>query len=93
MKINDKVVIVTGSSSGIGKATAELFGKNGAKVALAARSTDKLEEISASIADSFVVSVDMTKPDEVRRMVRRLTTVMAVWMFLSTMPVGGYVRQ
>lgn len=46
MKINNKVVIVTGASSGIGKATAELFGKNGAKVALAARSADKLEEIS-----------------------------------------------
>jgi NADP-dependent 3-hydroxy acid dehydrogenase YdfG len=71
MKINDKVVIVTGSSSGIGKATAELFGKNGAKVALAARLTGKLEEISASMADSFVVSVDMTKPDEVRGMVQK----------------------
>ncbi len=36
MKINGKVVIVTGASSGIGRATAELFGKNGAKIALAA---------------------------------------------------------
>jgi NADP-dependent 3-hydroxy acid dehydrogenase YdfG len=45
MKINNKVVIVTGASSGIGRATAELFGKNGAMVALAARSADKLEEI------------------------------------------------
>jgi short-subunit dehydrogenase len=71
MKINDKVVIVTGASSGIGRATAELFGNNGAKVALAARSADKLEEISASIADSFVVPVDITKPDKVRKMVQK----------------------
>jgi NADP-dependent 3-hydroxy acid dehydrogenase YdfG len=71
MKINNKVVIVTGASSGIGRATAELFGKNGAKVALAARSADKLEELSASIADSFVVPVDITKPDEVRQMVQK----------------------
>jgi short-subunit dehydrogenase len=71
MSINGKVVIVTGASSGIGRATAELFGKNGAKVALAARSIDKLEELSASMADSFAVPADMTKPDEVRRMVQK----------------------
>jgi len=72
MEINDKVVIVTGASSGIGRATAELFGKNGAKVALAARSIDKLGAISASIADSLVVPVDMTKRDEVRLMVQKI---------------------
>jgi short-subunit dehydrogenase len=71
MKINGKVVLITGASSGIVKATAELFGKNGAKLALAARSVDKLEEISASLADSFVIPVDMTRPDEVRRMVQK----------------------
>lgn len=37
----------------------------------AARSIDKPKEISASLADSFIVPVDMTKPDEVRRMVQK----------------------
>ncbi len=71
MKIKDKVVLITGASAGIGKVTAELFGSKGAKVALAARSVERLREISAKIADSFVVGVDMTRFDEVRRMVKQ----------------------
>ena len=38
----DKVIIVTGASSGIGLASARLFGSLGAKVVMAARSYDKL---------------------------------------------------
>jgi NAD(P)-dependent dehydrogenase (short-subunit alcohol dehydrogenase family) len=92
MSIDGKVVIVTGASSGIGKATAELFGKNGAKVALAARSADKLEEISTSLADSFVVPVDQLNQMKFVGWCRRRTTIMAAWMFSSTMQVGVYVR-
>jgi len=46
----DKVIIVTGSSSGIGLASARLFGSLGAKVVAAARSYDKLLQLSSSIA-------------------------------------------
>ena len=45
-----KVIIVTGASSGIGLASARLFGRLGAKVVMAARRLDKLEELSASVA-------------------------------------------
>ena len=42
MAIKEKVIVITGASSGIGKAVALEFGKLGAKVALAARRKNKL---------------------------------------------------
>ena len=46
----DKVAIVTGASSGIGLATATLLAKYQAKVVLAARSEDKLNELSRQLS-------------------------------------------
>jgi short-subunit dehydrogenase len=46
---SDKVVIVTGASSGIGEAIAREFAKNGSKVVLAARSEDSLQKITSEI--------------------------------------------
>lgn len=48
--IKDKVVIITGASSGIGEATAKLLASKGAKVVLGARRVDKLETIASEIA-------------------------------------------
>lgn len=70
MEIRDKVAIVTGASSGIGLATAKILSQNGAKVALVARSKDKLDKISKALAGSGAVPADMTKPDEIARMVQ-----------------------
>jgi NADP-dependent 3-hydroxy acid dehydrogenase YdfG len=47
--IQDKVVAITGASSGIGEATALACAKAGAKVALAARRSDRIEELAARI--------------------------------------------
>jgi len=47
--IEDKVVAITGASSGIGEATALACAKAGAKVALGARRTDRIEELAARI--------------------------------------------
>ena len=49
--IEDKVVAVTGASSGIGEATALLLAGRGAKVVLGARGSDRLEALAARIAD------------------------------------------
>lgn len=48
--LQDKVIIVTGASSGIGLASARQFGSEGAKVVMAARSYDKLVEFAPSVA-------------------------------------------
>ena len=48
-EMKGKIVIVTGASSGIGRAAALKFGAEGASVALVARSGDKLEEVAQAI--------------------------------------------
>jgi short-subunit dehydrogenase len=70
MHVKNKVVIVTGASSGIGYATAKLLSEKGAKLSLVSRSKDKLEQLSKTLPDSVAVPADMTKPDEVKEMVK-----------------------
>lgn len=53
-RFQDKVVIVTGSSSGIGAATALLFAKEGARVTITGRKQDKLQEVHDSIVAAGV---------------------------------------
>lgn len=66
--IKDKVAIVTGASSGIGYATALALSKAGAKVALGARRTDRLqklkEEITKNGGEAFFQKLDVTKKSE-----------------------------
>jgi len=72
---HNKVVIVTGASSGIGKAIAYEFGKHGAKVVLAARSDDRLKAISNDMAakgiSSLVVVTDVSKEEDCRNLISR----------------------
>ena len=69
MNVRDRVVIVTGASSGIGRATAKLLVKSGAKVALVSRSMELLEKLSAELPNSIAIRADMTKIAEIKRMV------------------------
>ena len=68
----DKVVIITGASSGIGAAAARLLALRGCKLTLAARSQDKLEKLAAELAtETLVVGADMAKSDDIGNMVAR----------------------
>ena len=69
MQIEERVFIVTGASSGIGLATATALSDRGAKVALLARGTDALQELSRKLPGSLPVTVDMTQFDRVREAV------------------------
>jgi NADP-dependent 3-hydroxy acid dehydrogenase YdfG len=49
MSVKGKVIIITGASSGIGAASAQLLAKNGAKVVLVARNESELQKVMDSI--------------------------------------------
>jgi NAD(P)-dependent dehydrogenase (short-subunit alcohol dehydrogenase family) len=72
-RFQDKVVIVTGASSGIGLETALAFARAGARVVLAARTQAKLQEVVDAHPDLRerlrVVPADVTKDEDVRRLV------------------------
>ena len=72
MKVKDKIVIITGASSGIGLSIAKLLSEMGAKTILVSRSKEKLEKLSAEIPNSIAVSADMSKIFEVKRMVKEV---------------------
>ncbi len=67
--IKDKVIIVTGASAGIGLATAKLLSLQGAKVALAARSIETLQELSKTLPNSFPVQTDMSDEASIKEMI------------------------
>jgi short-subunit dehydrogenase len=72
-RFKDKIVIVTGASSGIGEAIARQFSAHGSKVILAARSEDKLKKIVAEIQSlnqvaSYVVT-DVAREDDCKRLI------------------------
>jgi NAD(P)-dependent dehydrogenase (short-subunit alcohol dehydrogenase family) len=73
MNIQDKVIIVTGASAGIGEATARLLAARRAKVVLAARREDRLRTLAAELPGSLAVVADVTKPEDIERLVE--TTV------------------
>jgi len=52
MKLANKTVVVTGASSGMGKAIVELFAKEGANVVAVARRVERLEALAAELADA-----------------------------------------
>lgn len=72
--LKDKVVIITGASSGIGKACAEEFARQGANLLLGARQYVTLCDIAQSIEDQYgvqavAVSVDVTQEDQCRYLI------------------------
>ena len=73
-EMKDKVALITGASSGIGRAAAFKFASERARVALVARSSDKLAEIAEAIeadgGEVKAIAADVTKEAEVERVVR-----------------------
>ncbi len=74
-RLEDKVVLVTGASSGIGAAAARLFAAEGAKVALAARRLDRIDAIARELAGAghaaIALACDVTDEAQVAGAVAR----------------------
>jgi NAD(P)-dependent dehydrogenase (short-subunit alcohol dehydrogenase family) len=69
--LENKVVLLTGASSGIGAATALALNAAGAKVVMAARRKDKLEALAARMNHPLVIKVDLCDESSAREMVRK----------------------
>jgi NAD(P)-dependent dehydrogenase (short-subunit alcohol dehydrogenase family) len=68
-EFRDRIVVVTGASSGIGRATAELFANDGALVAVFARSVEKLAEIAKPFGERMIaVSGDVAADADVEKL-------------------------
>jgi NADP-dependent 3-hydroxy acid dehydrogenase YdfG len=74
-RLDGTVALVTGASSGIGEATALALAEHGAAVAVAARRTDRLEELAAKIrgngGTALVIPADITQEPQARELVER----------------------
>ncbi len=75
-RLDRKVAVVTGASSGLGAAAALAFAEAGADVAIAARRTDRLEETAASIRETgrqaLPVPTDVSDPEQCSALVDRV---------------------
>ena len=74
-RLDGKVVVITGASKGIGKAIAFAFAAAGAKVVLAARTRETLEQVTAELrengAEALAVPTDVTNVDAVKQLIQR----------------------
>lgn len=70
--LNGKIAIVTGASSGIGRAVAYELAGNGVKLVLTGRSADRLASLAEDLdTEVIVVPADMTSPKDIRLIVER----------------------
>jgi NAD(P)-dependent dehydrogenase (short-subunit alcohol dehydrogenase family) len=75
LNFQGKVALVTGGSSGIGRAAAIAFAQYGAKVVVAARREEESQAVVAQIrqagGDAHWINADMTNSDQIRSLIER----------------------
>lgn len=65
-----KIILITGASSGYGKATAKAFKENGDAVIMTARNEEKLEEARKEVGGDYAFRLDVTNPEDWENVVK-----------------------
>ncbi|XRG79563.1 2,4-dienoyl-CoA reductase [Rossellomorea sp. GAMAL-10_SWC] len=93
--MKDKVVIVTGGSSGMGKAMAMRFAKDGARVVIAGRDIEKLnsakEEIEQFDGQVLPIAMDVRDPELIKNMVNEVDQKFGTIDFLVNNAAGNFI--
>lgn len=97
--LRDQVIVITGASSGIGLVTARMAAKAGARVVLAARSTDVLARVAEEIVDAggqaVPVTADVGRRDDVQAVVDAAIAAFGgfdTWVNVAGLTVYGALR-
>ena len=98
LRLKDKVVLITGSSRGIGLATAQAFAAEGCRLMLSARSGDALREAETALRASGATVAsevaDVTQPDDAARLVHAAVAAFGgIDILINNVGGGGGGRQ
>ena len=72
MRLDGKIILITGGSRGIGKSIAELFTKEGAKVIITSKNETALKKTAKELGNIFYVKGDITKKIDVNNVVKKI---------------------
>ena len=90
--LKDRVIVITGASSGIGEAMAKVYAAQGARVVLGARSVQKLQLLAGEIrtqgGQAAYCGVDVTKPESVKAI--KIFTLMVIPLAVQYTIVDGF---
>ena len=88
--LSGEVALVTGASSGLGARFVEVLAANGAKVALAARRTDRIQALATKLPNSVAITLDVTKAESFADAFDEVeSTIGPVSLLINTAGVGG----
>ncbi len=97
MKLLNKVAVVTGAGRGIGRESARLFAREGAKLVLASRTQSELETLAKELldyhdADALVFPCDVTKSSEVKALMEKTVETFGRIDILLNAAGVGYLK-
>ena len=91
-RLDGKVALVTGASSGLGERFARVLDAVGARVVVAARRAERLERLAGDLTDAVVVPADLADPDDRERLAATvLDTCGRVDVLVNNAGIGGKI--